>query len=1328
MGVSHSITVSGNPLNLRLSAVWKVQNTESTGTVRVAWPSGTVNLHLIQSSDDVIEVTDTHTPMTGTITINNVSYNYADVTLTDASYFTFGGYLSGPGGVGQDLSLWYRADNGVETDANNKVSGWNNSTANDVKLTMNSATAYIPYNDQTTYTKTWNFNPTLSFDGTNNYLRNNTTNYLNTAGSVHYITVARLNPAASGYNSIFAINGNDDGFFLVGNGNTVTPMPTINNYVNVNATGPASSVRFGIYSSILPKTGTTPNQRGFYNGLEKIYTSAYPRTGTNYVIPALGAYIGADGTTGDNPNGEIAEVILYHEPTGGDMTNANLAKIHSYLAIKYGVTLDQTTPQDYVDSDENSIWTASVNPDYNNNIAGIGRDDQGSLYQKQSWSVNPGQQVLISTTGLSHTNTSNSGVIGNGQFLVWGDNGLAKAPTVAITGISDINYRFASVWKVQNTANTGTVRVSWPAGFANLKLIVSDDDVIDATDDIHNMDNTQLVNGVEYAYADVTLGDGKYFTMAAFVRAPGGVTNNLSYWYRADKFTTTEADGSDVDAWTDFTSGTTISQLGALPLPKFKNGEATYFNFNPGINYTAGTQSLGNLDVQTVTALNFDIYTLTKEGIASGGSNPRIFSSLVDNITTTGSIWHWDAIGLNVVGGNSIERVNVARNNRYMANPGNITYATTHPSIMYQTYTDLTVAKGLNGAPNGTTGNYASARGQMTGGHAIGSTQFLSNGSDNAGFIGNIGELIIYGNGNNTPAEKNKVESYLAIKYGLTLHNSNNYTTSQDLVVWDATANATHYNNVAGIGNDYLSALHQKQSRSQHTNSNGQVTMGVSSIVETNQANTASLADGQFLLWGDNGNTQAMAAGTGTYTPFEFAGSTDNGRRMNRVWKVQNTNNVSDEVLIRFPKASVHTGNNPSFGANEACAAYVMIFADDAGFTTNVSIKAVTLTEDELDYDVQHTFPNGSSYFTYGKVIPFSQGTVYLPGQTEVSNEYITNCVIGEWRYFNQDGDSEQKLIGFSGLTTGELDALEVTITPQGTLYDENNRTTALMARITTVADNDANYTGQNKIRVYYDQDELDAATLPNAAVSGWFKYKGDADDVLTDIFSDGLFDPAKAEALEPDDFGTEDGVRYVEFHNLDSFSSFVYISTTEQSPLPVTLTYFKASKEGEMAVLNWATANEQNNAGYEVERSNNARNWTSLGFVDGKGENNNSSSPLDYSFTDVAPLSGINYYRLKQTDLDGSYEYSRYVTVQFNENIRELTLYPNPATQGKITLKVSEGTMQNCKIYSVSGIEIMSKNLTSDEVDISSLPAGMYILKVRLESGETINRSFIVK
>src|SRR5690606_7002545 len=141
----------------------------------------------------------------------------------------------------------------------------------------------------------------------------------------------------------------------------------------------------------------------------------------------------------------------------------------------------------------------------------------------------------------------------------------------------------------------------------------------------------------------------------------------------------------------------------------------------------------------------------------------------------------------------------------------------------------------------------------------------------------------------------------------------------------------------------------------------------------------------------------------------------------------------------------------------------------------------------------------------------------------------------------------------------GELDALEVTITPQGTLYDENNRTTALMARITTVANGDASYSEPKKIRVYYDQDELDEATLPNAAVSGWFKYEGDADDVLTDIFSDGLFDPAKAEALEPDDFGTEDGVRYVEFHNLDSFSSFVYISTTEQSPLPVTLTYFKA-------------------------------------------------------------------------------------------------------------------------------------------------------------------------
>src|SRR5690606_32238958 len=147
------------------------------------------------------------------------------------------------------------------------------------------------------------------------------------------------------------------------------------------------------------------------------------------------------------------------------------------------------------------VWDRAANTGYNNNIAGIARDDNGSLIQKQSQSINPGQQVLISTTGLADNNASNSQLLDDQQFLIWGDNGLDKTFSVTLTGITGVNRRLATIWKVQNTGSVGTVRVAWYAGYTNLRLIQSSDETIDASDVITNMTGTQLVNGIEYAYA-----------------------------------------------------------------------------------------------------------------------------------------------------------------------------------------------------------------------------------------------------------------------------------------------------------------------------------------------------------------------------------------------------------------------------------------------------------------------------------------------------------------------------------------------------------------------------------------------------------------------------------------------------------------------------------------------------------------------------------------------------------------------------------------------------------------------------------------------------------
>ncbi|MGK9943761.1 hypothetical protein O6235_23560, partial [Salmonella enterica subsp. enterica] len=93
-----------------------------------------------------------------------------------------------------------------------------------------------------------------------------------------------------------------------------------------------------------------------------------------------------------------------------------------------------------------------------------------------------GKQLLIGTTGLADDNQANATALTDGQFLLWGDNGLAKVPSAALSGVTGLNYRFAAIWKVQNTGSVGTVRVAWPKGLNKLALIQSADETFNGSD------------------------------------------------------------------------------------------------------------------------------------------------------------------------------------------------------------------------------------------------------------------------------------------------------------------------------------------------------------------------------------------------------------------------------------------------------------------------------------------------------------------------------------------------------------------------------------------------------------------------------------------------------------------------------------------------------------------------------------------------------------------------------------------------------------------------------------------------------------------------------
>jgi hypothetical protein len=198
------------------------------------------------------------------------------------------------------------------------------------------------------------------------------------------------------------------------------------------------------------------------------------------------------------------------------------------------------------------------------------------------------------------------------------------------------------------------------------------------------------------------------------------------------------------------------------------------------------------------------------------------------------------------------------------------------------------------------------------------------------------------------------------------------------------------------------------------------------------------------------------------------------------------------------------------------------------------------------------------------------------------------------------------------------------------------------------------------------------------------------------------------------------------------------FISTNTACALatPVTLTSFTGKKNGKSHVISWSTANELNNAGFELERSADAVTFSSISRINSKGNNGNSSAALQYNYTDAIPLKGANYYRLKQIDRDGKTAYSSIVNLKGEKvnNLELNVLYPNPATS---LLNLSVATPDSRKVTilvtDLAGRTVLTevKQLVSGDnniqVPVNKLSSGTYLVKILCDNGcETISSKFI--
>ncbi|MGG2112569.1 S-layer homology domain-containing protein [Lysinibacillus pakistanensis] len=441
--------------------------------------------------------------------------------------------------------LWLKADDGPTVD-NGKFTGWEDKSVEPVQFTLD-----VPSGQEARTPKYnangVNFNPSVTFS--------------NPTNSNHYGTSAKLvGDKQITFQSGYAV--------YKPNGGALVGSVEIQHYgaIIMGSYGSNFAVGNGASSTYryIPGASNVRYQLVQYEIKDKIEHTGKidgkPVTlarGNQFepitITPVVGATAGTSSENWGGLNGEVAEIILFNE-----MTTSDAAKIETYLAVKYGITLNDGN-SDYVAASEATVWDAAKNSGYKKNIAGIGLDTIEGLHQKQSRSINTGTQIVISSGQLTETNEVDSSELTDGQYLIWGDNGAELKFTQPV-GNLNMNHT-ERIWKVQNTGSVDEVNIAIPKASVptGTKLLVGTSETDFTTATPHPMIEV-TVGGTDYYVTKATLANGQYFTFAAALPVPQSVTveeitanqNQIAVTFDKDiKLTAPEATGFTVTVGTE---------------------------------------------------------------------------------------------------------------------------------------------------------------------------------------------------------------------------------------------------------------------------------------------------------------------------------------------------------------------------------------------------------------------------------------------------------------------------------------------------------------------------------------------------------------------------------------------------------------------------------------------------------------------------------------------------------------------------------------------------------------------------------------------------------
>lgn len=782
-------------------------------------------------------------------------------------------FCQSPGGVGTNLALWNKANAGV-TVSGSTVTGWA-----DQKATNTFTITSTPQLDSANI----NYNPAIVMNGSS-YFNGNTT----ITNITHVIAVGSIMNSA----------GNSNTGALVGNRNLANKyffhtegLPrrfTCSDGTNTTTVSPAlpsNQINVSILSEDLGRTPAA-NDGIRQNGLTYGNSTGDPAPFS--AIPALGSYPSSILPV----NSVLAEAIIYTS----SLSTSDLNKVESYLAIKYGITLSNSgggTAGDYVSSAGALIWDASAGSSYHNNVIGIGRDDNSALTQKQSRQGDNTTRIYIGT--LSNNNFTNaSSFSSDAQFVIMGDNNATIANNTGNTEYpvaSNIIGRINREWKIANTGFAGTfsLDITPSAGTydANtLRLLIDDDG------NFSNGGTTVYGTGISYAGGVITVANistamiptdsTRYITLAT-VASPGAISPALTLWLKADAGI--NQSGGAISQWNDqslnavhVSQSTPAAQptfttdlINYYPVPAFDNTNDVLENsniaYNRIMNVTGGSSNATTGSLFTVAKLKSlatDSRIVYQWNTVPAGS--FIFQSYVDN--TTGNL-KVGGRGAAVVGSTNV----LPDLNPFIAT-GLETTGTNNALHYYNGGNQKTTTTATNNAST--------------------STNFLRVGST---MNGNVAEIIAY-NVKLTDIQRRQIESYLAIKYGITLSTVGggtfgDYISSGGATLWDASDNSTYHHQVIGLGRDDSTALLQKQS---HT-FDDTTRIYLSSLQNTNALNGGSFtADRSFVITGNNAG-QMFTTGSTEYPTGQGIVS-----RLDREWKLTNIDYTGIFSMDFIPK------------------------------------------------------------------------------------------------------------------------------------------------------------------------------------------------------------------------------------------------------------------------------------------------------------------------------------------------------------------------------------------------------------------------------------------